>query len=141
MANLHVRALRMKYDKIIDSNLDPFDFAVKLLSAEIISSETYKLVTDKASGMTGSERLRILLDSLTASITLNEKIFDTVIRFLKEIGGASCLALSKQLESTHQGKFHIVEYWLHIFLALLSDINPRPDSSQNLIAGQSVAGM
>ena len=119
MANLHVRALRMKYDKIIDSNLDPFDFAVKLLSAEIISSETYKLVTDKASSMTCSERLRILLDSLAASITLNEKIFDTVIRFLKEIGGASCLALSEQLESTHQGKFHIVEYWLYIFFSFI----------------------
>ena len=113
--SLYVRALRKNYDKIIESTLDPFNFAVKLLSTEIISGETYRLVTDRASSMTGSDRLRILVDSLVASITLNKTVFNSLLGILKDIGGATCTALSEQLELTYQGNLNF-SFYLTLFV-------------------------
>ena len=68
-------------DIIVESNIDPIALARKLYSREIISEHVYKIVKDKKTGDTSTDRLDYILDDLKEHVKHNAfMIFIDILR-------------------------------------------------------------
>ena len=105
-------ALRQNTDKIIQSGIDPFILGSSLDSAEIIPENVYLTVTDQFTGMTATQRIGLLLNSLRASVKQDGRVFDKFISILREVGGKGIgEVLAKQLISSYKGKCMLYEHY------------------------------
>ena len=68
-------------DIIVESNIDPIALARKLYCREIISEHVYKIVKDKKTGDTSTDRLDYILDDLKEHVKHNAfMIFIDILR-------------------------------------------------------------
>ena len=78
------RAIVQCTDIIVESNIDPIALARKLYSKEIISEHVYKIVKDKKTGDTSTDRLDYILDDLKDHIKHNSSAFMIFLDILKD---------------------------------------------------------
>ena len=69
---------------IVESNIDPIALARRLYSKEIISENVYKIVKDKKTGDTSTERLDYILDDLKDHVKHNASAFMIFLDILRE---------------------------------------------------------
>ena len=66
------------------SNIDPIALARKLYSKEIISEDVYKIVKDKKTGDTSTDRLDSILDDLKDRVKHNGSAFMIFLDILRD---------------------------------------------------------
>ena len=69
---------------IVESNIDPIALARRLYSKEIISEDVYKIVKDKKTGDTSTERLHYILDDLKDHVKHNVSAFVIFLDILRD---------------------------------------------------------
>ena len=78
------RTLVQFTDTIVESNIDPIVLARKLYSKEIISEDVYKIVKDKKTKDTSTDRLDYILDDLKDHVKHNVSTFMIFLDILKD---------------------------------------------------------
>ena len=68
---------------IVESNIDPIALARRLYSEEVISEDVYKIVKDKKTGDTSTDRLDCILDDLKDHVKHNVSAFMIFIDILR----------------------------------------------------------
>ena len=69
---------------IVESNIDPIALARRLHSEEIISEDVYKIVKDKKTGDTSTDRLDYILDDLKDHVKHNASTFKIFLDILRD---------------------------------------------------------
>ena len=80
------RALVQCTNVIVESNIDPIALARRLYSKEIISEDVYKIVKDKKTGDTSTDRLDYILDDLKDHVKHNVSTFMIFLDILRDDG-------------------------------------------------------
>ena len=78
------RALVQCTDIIVESNIDPITLARRLYSKEIISEDVYKIVKDKKTGYTSTDRLDYILDDLKDRVKHDASAFTFFLDILRD---------------------------------------------------------
>ena len=80
------KALVKSTNIIVESNIDPIALARRLHSEEIISENVYKIVKDKKTGDTSTDRLDYILDDLKDRVKHNASAFMIFLDILRDDG-------------------------------------------------------
>ena len=78
------RTLVQCTNNIVESNIDPIALARRLYSKEIISEDVYKIVKDKKTGDTSTDRLDYILDDLKDHVKHNTSTFMIFLDILRD---------------------------------------------------------
>ena len=92
-------------DTIVQSNIEPISLARKLYSEEIISEDVYKIVKDKKTGDTSTDRLDYILDDLKDHVKHNASTFTIFLDILKDDSLDEC-DLADIIMSKYKGIIH-----------------------------------
>ena len=99
------RTLVQCTDTIVESNIDPIVLARKLYSKEIISEDVYKIVKDKKTGDTSTDRLDYILDDLKDHVKRNASAFMIFLDILRD-DGLNRQDLADKIISKYTGMLH-----------------------------------
>ena len=80
------RTLVQCTDTIVESNIDPTVLARKLCSKEIISEDVYKIVNDKKTGDSSTDRLGHILNDLKDRVKYDDSTFKIFLDILRDDG-------------------------------------------------------
>ena len=69
------RALLKCTRAIVESTIEPISLAMRLVEEEVISEDVYKIIKDKKTGATGTERLDMILDDVKDHVKVNANAF------------------------------------------------------------------
>ena len=78
------RALLKCTSAFVESTIEPFALAMRLVEKEVISENVYKIVKDKKTGATGAERLDLILDDVKDHVNLNAEAFKIFLDILRD---------------------------------------------------------
>ena len=99
------RAIVQCTDIIVESNIDPIVLARKLYSKEIISEDVYKVVKDKKTGDTSTDRLDYILDDLKDHVKHNASAFMIFLDILRD-DTLNRQDLADKIMSKYKGMIH-----------------------------------
>ena len=99
------RALVQCTDTIVVSNIDPTALARKLYSKEIVSEDVYKIVKDKKTGDTSTDRLDYILDDLKDRVKHNASAFMIFLDILRD-DGLNRQDLADKIMSKYEGMIY-----------------------------------
>ena len=90
---------------IVESNIDPTVLARRLYSKEIVSEDVYKIVKDKNTRDTSTERLDYILDDLKDHVKHNASAFTIFLDVLRD-DGLNRQDLADKIMSKYKGMIH-----------------------------------
>ena len=99
------RALVKSTNIIVESNIDPIALARRLYSEEIISENVYKIIKDKKTGDTNSDRLEYILDDLKDHVKHSPNAFMIFLDILRD-DGLSRHDLADKIMSKYKGMIY-----------------------------------
>ena len=90
---------------IVESTIEPIILARRLIIKEIISEDVYKIVKDKKTGDTSTERLDYILDDLKDHVKHNVSAFMVFLDILRD-DGLNRQDLANKIMSKYKGMIY-----------------------------------
>ena len=102
------RALVKCTSAIVESTIEPITLARRLIEEEVISEDVYKIVKDKKTGDTSTDRLEKILDDLKEHVKHNASTFTIFLDILRDTLNRPDLA--EKIMSKYKGMIHIFHF-------------------------------